>query len=547
MSRTVAIACAAVATLVIGAVLAVPILITIVVAAMFGSGIQMAQASADPCSSPDLAAASTVLPSGATVAPFAGTFTYTSPRGMRMHPVLHRLKMHDGIDLVAVPRPGPILAVQAGKVIQAAPAGSAGNMVVLDHGAGVTTTYMHLASFAVRAGQSVTAGQRLGIEGATGRVTGVHLHFEVHLSGQSTDPAAWLAGRGVAMPTLRGIATGGPETPAGQAAASASPTPTSSVPSIDLTKPMLSKPLQAALPERIGPYRGEQLVNAAHIIKVGRDMHLDDRAIAIGLMTAMGESTLINVAHGDKAGPDSRGLFQQRNGWGPLAVRMDPQSAARLFFAELQRKAPDYATRVPTLVAHTVQVNEDPYHYAPYWGQAVQVLSTLTDNPGLFLLLPAGDAAGVPCDPGAVAAGGGEPIDAAGLPGPPPATCPATRSAGERGLRPGALRGLRCGSAAFPRITTLYGVGSRSGVSDHPAGNAVDFMIDDYKTPAGRAYGWQVAKWMRTYAAQLGIKRLIWDMKTWSPGDADWQPYTRYGPNPDDNLGHRNHVHASYN
>ena len=75
---------------------------------------------------PDLAAASMVLPSGATVAPFAGTFTYTSPRGMRMHPVLHRLKMHDGIDLVAVPRPGPILAVQAGKVIQAAPAGSAG-------------------------------------------------------------------------------------------------------------------------------------------------------------------------------------------------------------------------------------------------------------------------------------------------------------------------------------------------------------------------------------------------------------------------------------
>ncbi len=71
-------------------------------------------------------------------------------------------------------------------------------------------------------------------------------------------------------------------------------------------------------------------------------------------------------------------------------------------------------------------------------------------------------------------------------------------------------------------------------------------MIDDYKTPAGRAYGWQVAKWMRTYAAQLGIKRLIWDMKTWAPGDTDWQPYTRYGPNPDDNLGHRNHVHASF-
>ncbi len=235
-------------------------------------------------------------------------------------------------------------------MIQAAAAGSAGNMVVLDHGAGVTTTYMHLASFAVRAGQSVTAGQRLGIEGATGRVTDVHLHFEVHLSGQSTDPAAWLASQ--RCRDAEAARPSPPEAPRpspaghGDAAASASPTPTSSVPSIDLTKPMLSKPLQAALPERIGPYRGEQLINAAHIIKVGRDMKLDDRAIAIGLMTAMGESTLINVAHGDKAGPDSRGLFQQRNGWGPLAVRMDPQSAARLFFAELQRKVPDYATRV---------------------------------------------------------------------------------------------------------------------------------------------------------------------------------------------------------
>lgn len=546
MSRTTTIGCA-VAMLVIGAIVAVPVLLTIVVAAMFSSGIQMAQASADPCSSPELAAGSTVLPSGATVAPLTGTFTYTSPRGMRMHPVLHRLKMHDGVDLVAVPRPGPVLAVQAGKVLAASAAGSAGNRVVLDHGAGVTTTYMHLASFAVRPGQSVTAGQRLGIEGATGRVTGVHLHFEVHIDGQSTDPVTWLTSRGVAMPKLRAIGTGGPEASPGDPTVSPAPTPSASVPSIDLTKPMFSKPLQAALPERIGPYRGEQLINAAHIIKVGRDMQLDDRAIAIGLMTAMGESTLINVAHGDRAGPDSRGLFQQRDPWGPLAVRMDPQSAARLFFAELQRKVPDYATKSPTLVAHTVQVNADPYHYAPYWGLAVQVLSTLTDNPGLFLLLPAGDAGAVPCAPDAVAAAGGAPGDPSALPGPPPATCPATSSPGERGLRPTALRGLRCGATAFTKITTLYGVGSRPGVSDHPAGNAVDFMIDDYKTPAGRAYGWQVAQWLRTYAAALGVKRLIWDMKTWAPGDADWQPYTRYGPNPGDNLGHRNHVHASFN
>lgn len=554
-TRKVTIGCCVVAVVVAACIAVVPVVLTILVASMLGGGVQMAQAAADPCSSPEVAAASTVVPSGGTVAPIPGRFTYTSAYGMRMHPVLHRLKMHGGIDLVAVPGPGPVVAVASGTVLQTAPAGSAGNMVVVDHGAGVRTTSMHLASMAVTTGQSVVAGQRLGIEGATGRVTGVHLHFEVHVDGRSTEPLAWLRSRGVTMPALRGVATGAPEARAGTAGsdgpgAGATPAGLTSapLPNLDLTKPLLSKPLQDALPERIGPYRGEQLLNAARIIKVGRDMNLDERAIAIGLMTAMGESSLINVPHGDKAGPDSRGLFQQRDSWGPLATRMDPASAARLFFEALARKVPGYASMSPTLVAHAVQVNQDPYHYAPFWGLAVQVLSTLTDNPGLFLLLPASDASAVPCDPATVAAstGAGAPLPLAALPGAPPGTCPTTTSPAERGLQPGALRGLRCGAAAFGRIHTFYGVGTRPGVSDHPAGRAVDFMIEDYRTPAGRAYGWQVAQWFRANAAELGVTNVIFDMQTWSAQRPTWKPYTRYGPNPDDNLGHRNHVHVSF-
>jgi hypothetical protein len=93
----------------------------------------------------------------------------------------------------------------------------------------------------------------------------------------------------------------------------------------------------------------------------------------------------------------------------------------------------------------------------------------------------------------------------------------------------------------------MYGVGSRGGPSDHPAGNAVDFMIEEYRTPPGRALGWQVAEWMVAHHQTLGVKYVIFDMQIWSASQADagWRPYTRYGPDPDDNLAHRNPLHVT--
>jgi hypothetical protein len=95
-------------------------------------------------------------------------------------------------------------------------------------------------------------------------------------------------------------------------------------------------------------------------------------------MTAMGESSLINVNYGDAAGPDSRGLFQQRdNGaWGTLTDRLNPTIAATNFFKALLR-VPNWASLPPTLAAHYTQRNADPNHYTKYWSAAVQVVDSI--------------------------------------------------------------------------------------------------------------------------------------------------------------------------
>jgi len=132
-------------------------------------------------------------------------------------------------------------------------------------------------------------------------------------------------------------------------------------------------------PTPVAGYSGTQLDNASAILAAGRQMGLSLRDQTIGVMTAMGESSLRVLDHGDTAGPDSRGLFQQRdNGaWGTLAQRMDPAASATSFFTALQCVGGRDAM-APTQVAHTVQRNADPQHYARHWDDAVAVVSRLT-------------------------------------------------------------------------------------------------------------------------------------------------------------------------
>ena len=128
---------------------------------------------------------------------WTGTFgiptsgTTTSPYGQRrvFHPGAIPY-VHEGSDLAA-PLGALVAAPGAGRVAWAGPLTIRGNTVVLDHGFGVFTVVVHLDRIDVVAGDSVARGQSLGAVGNTGRSTGPHLHWEVHVAGVAVDPTAW--------------------------------------------------------------------------------------------------------------------------------------------------------------------------------------------------------------------------------------------------------------------------------------------------------------------------------------------------------------------
>ena len=111
--------------------------------------------------------------------------------GMRMHPTLGIQKMHNGIDLAA-PSGSAILAAYSGKVVAAAYNSTMGNYVMIDHGSGLFTIYMHASSLSVSTGAEVSKGQRIASVGSTGRSTGPHLHFGVRQNGSYVSPWNYL-------------------------------------------------------------------------------------------------------------------------------------------------------------------------------------------------------------------------------------------------------------------------------------------------------------------------------------------------------------------
>lgn len=115
----------------------------------------------------------------------------TDPFGMRMHPVFHRMIMHNGID-IGVPTGTPVAAAASGTVIVASYQGNCGNMVAIDHHGGLSTLYCHLSQMFVGVGQQVQRGQAIGAAGATGDATGPHVHFQVMQNGHPVDPMSYL-------------------------------------------------------------------------------------------------------------------------------------------------------------------------------------------------------------------------------------------------------------------------------------------------------------------------------------------------------------------
>ena len=115
----------------------------------------------------------------------------TSEFGGRIDPINGKQDGHNGMDL-AVPTGTPIRAAMGGTVTTATYHSSYGYYVMVDHGNGLTTLYAHNSRLMVHVGQTVQAGDEVSLSGATGRVTGPHLHFEVRVNGQRTNPRYYL-------------------------------------------------------------------------------------------------------------------------------------------------------------------------------------------------------------------------------------------------------------------------------------------------------------------------------------------------------------------
>ena len=121
----------------------------------------------------------------------------TSPFGARDDPFNEQTAFHEGVDFGA-PLNSPVFATGDGQVIWAGWRDKYGIMVEIDHGHGLSTRYAHLARTLVHVGDHVARGRPIGLLGNTGRSTGPHLHYEVRVNDQATDPLKFItAGRDV--------------------------------------------------------------------------------------------------------------------------------------------------------------------------------------------------------------------------------------------------------------------------------------------------------------------------------------------------------------
>lgn len=163
-------------------------------AAAAAAAAEAAAAAAAAAASSGYGGGSAYIPSSDVVVSGNGQFTNPCPSGSVSSTFGYRTfdeSFHNGLDLAASSG-APTYAADAGTVIIAGWSDSAGNWVVIDHGNGFVTKYMHHSALAVTAGQTVTKGQQVGYVGTTGYSTGPHLHFQVELNGSPVNPQIYL-------------------------------------------------------------------------------------------------------------------------------------------------------------------------------------------------------------------------------------------------------------------------------------------------------------------------------------------------------------------
>ena len=123
--------------------------------------------------------------------PVPGYTRITSKYGMRTHPITGVYKLHTGVDISA-PTGANFIAANDGVVTKAGMNSAYGNMVIIDHGGGISTLYAHGSEILVEVGQIVKRGEPILKVGSTGYSTGPHAHFEVRIDGVVTDPMPYI-------------------------------------------------------------------------------------------------------------------------------------------------------------------------------------------------------------------------------------------------------------------------------------------------------------------------------------------------------------------
>ena len=152
--------------------------------------------------------------SGPARLPVVGPARVTSNYGMRVNPgsiYRGKLMLHDGVDIAETSGARFIVSATGGTVLKVYTDAIGTNIVTIDAGQGVQISYLHLASFnpAAKPGTKVWPGKPIGIQGATGNVSGPHLHLMIHVNNTPTDPRPWMAARGVTIPAV-GVSVNGP-------------------------------------------------------------------------------------------------------------------------------------------------------------------------------------------------------------------------------------------------------------------------------------------------------------------------------------------------
>ncbi|MGW8831849.1 heavy metal transporter [Streptomyces massasporeus] len=250
----------------------------------------------------------------------------------------------------------------------------------------------------------------------------------------------------------------------------------------------------------------EQAVNAATITAVGTARGLPERAVTIALATALQESALRNIKHGDR---DSLGLFQQRpsQGWGTPKEIMDPTYSAGEFYDHLV-KVPGY-TRLPlTVAAQRVQRSGFPQAYAKHEPDATLLAAALTGQ----------SAATLTCEgrPAATRASGPDGVRAA-----------LVRDFGRDVLEPAGAEVGGGASTATPAPSPSAGDGA--------GGRTVTLPVTaDTSAATGRSLdqrGWQLAHWAVANASELHLARVTYAGREWVAGNtaSQWREPTAKG------------------